>query len=383
MSGIHAVIFLSLLNSYEAALPSLVRDVHHKDAPPPKHYALPALAEKLTHSAKDMIHNAEQAVEDSIQGVIHNVAPALEDSFEKIRVTKPLDEEALSDLLLPADSHLEAKAKTQHKKPHIDTNYTIVINTFNRHDCLRTVLDRWFECSPGEIRVVWSEGPLEIPEWLHDLEAADKLVIDRYQTNSLSNRFHPKDFKYDAVFSVDDDITYSCSAMQGMLKLFRQDAGRLVGFAPRYVTKKRGYDFLKKKANTVFITKGGFCHKDLFTDFWLPEYDEVRDRVDTENQGEDLLMSFVHAMHHGKKAVGLLKGHKGSITQYDCPGELDREASEDDKVDLHGTRSLGVTKAQRWWTRRMSLVRELYEKYGDVFHGHETKPISEELAREL
>jgi len=170
--------------------------------------------------------------------------------------------------------------------------------------------------------------------------------------------------------------------MQGMLKEFRRDTARMVSFAPRQLTKVRGYDFLKTKANTVFITKGGFSHRDLFTDFWLPEYEEMRDLVDKENQGEDLLMSFVHAMQHGGKVVGLLKGHRNSITQYDCPGELDRSEGEDDKTDPHGTRSLGVTKAQRWWTMRQVFIQNLFDKYGDVFEGHDTKPIPEDVARD-
>jgi len=369
----------------EAALSSM--------APAPKHDALPTLGEHLVLAAKDAIHSAEQAVEDSVQATIHNVAPFLEDSFVKHRITKPLDEEALNMLLLQGtddtpESTTESKARAPKKKHQIDTNYTVVINTYDRHDCLRTVVDRWFECSPGEIRVVWSEGPLEIPEWLHDLEASEKLVIDRYQTNSLTNRFQPKDFKYDAVFSVEDDITYSCSAVQGMLKVFRQDPARIVSFSPRFITKARGYDFLRKKANTVFITKGGFSHKDLFSDLWLPEYDEMRDIIDRDMQGEDLLMSFVHAMHYGNKAVGLLKGHKSSITQYDCPGELDSHSSDHEKhpaskKDLHGAETRGVTKAQRWWTKRQSFIKELFAKYGDVFKGHDTKPMPEGQARDL
>lgn len=352
--------------------------------------ALKKLAQQAGSPLQHLFHDAEQVVEDTVQGVLHKVAPSLEDTFAKHRLTEQISEQDLSDLLLQGtdddvDTADNSKgSKDHHKKPKLDTHYTVVVNTYNRHDCLRTVLDRWFECSPGEMRVVWSEGALDIPEWLHDLEAADKVVIDRYQTHSLSNRFHPKDFKYDAVFTVDDDITYSCSAVQGMLKMFRQDPGRMVSFAPRYVTKGRGYDFLRKKANTVFITKGGFSHKDLFTDFWLPEYDEVRERVDNENQGEDLLMSFVHAMHYGNdKAIGLLKQHKSSITQYDCPGELDKDATEADKKDLHGTETKGVTKAQRWWSMRQAFLQDLFTKYGDVFHDHVTKPIPEEMAREL
>merc|ERR1719388_601274 len=80
---------------------SLAHDPHNPNSTATKHgLHIPSSLKKLAHSAQEVLHDAEQAVEDSIQGVIHNVAPSLEDSFSKHRLTKPIAEDALGDLLL-------------------------------------------------------------------------------------------------------------------------------------------------------------------------------------------------------------------------------------------------------------------------------------------
>ncbi|CAD7972056.1 unnamed protein product [Amoebophrya sp. A120] len=88
---------------------------------------------------------------------------------------------------------------------------------------------------------------------------------------------------------------------------------KAVGFHPRYLSRTASYDWSlsyrhsqKFLHNTIFVTKGALIHKDLFSDFFKPEYESLRQLVDREFAGADLLMSYVLAMEYGPHAFRAL-----------------------------------------------------------------------------
>eukprot|EP00392_Amoebophrya_sp_AT5.2_P005960 g5970.t1 len=64
---------------------------------------------------------------------------------------------------------------------------------------------------------------------------------------------------------------------------------KAVGFHPRFVSRTESYDFTRSYRhsqrylhNTIFATKGALLHKDLFRDYFKPEYKQLRELVDRE-----------------------------------------------------------------------------------------------------
>ncbi|CAD7936167.1 unnamed protein product [Amoebophrya sp. A25] len=81
---------------------------------------------------------------------------------------------------------------------------------------------------------------------------------------------------------------------------------KAVGFHPRFLSRTEAYDWslsYRHSAdflhNTVFITKGALVHKEVFRKIWKDEYAPLRDLIDREFQGGDLLASYVLAMEYG------------------------------------------------------------------------------------
>lgn len=176
----------------------------------------------------------------------------------------------------------------------------IVVNTFRRDICLRWVLEHWRRCRPRQLRVVWNDvwRPPPLSDW-HGMD----VFVDMPTTSNLTNRFLPQDFGVEAVFSVDDDVVYSCAELWAAYRSWQEHPAQLVGFAPTFIFRELGrlgsysnaHVRSSKEANTLFITRGGFVHRRYYDIFSRSEYAEFRGMVDAHVQGEDLLMSLVHA----------------------------------------------------------------------------------------
>mmetsp|Transcript_177431 Transcript_177431/g.431602 ORF Transcript_177431/g.431602 Transcript_177431/m.431602 type:complete len:338 (+) Transcript_177431:79-1092(+) len=239
------------------------------------------------------------------------------------------------------------------------SNFTVLVNTFRRADCLRQVLQHWLSCSPGEVRVVWSEGASAVPSWLEELEHSKQVVVDRYESNRLTNRFHPQAFRHEAVFTVDDDIYYNCASLHGAFQAFQKDTRRIVGFAPRLLGQS-GYvhdgAFKSHKANTLFVTKGAFVPSRLFTAYFSPEFAKPREVVDMHTTAEDILMSFVYARQVGLPVVPLVVEQRNVHKLWPCGGVFGRQL-----MTRPGSNEI-----------RRSIITSLFDAFGDPFGDLET-----------
>merc|ERR1712187_735239 len=130
-----------------------------------------------------------------------------------------------------------------------NANYTISINTFQRPDNLEKVIRHWLTCKPKQIRVTWMEGDAAIPDFLRAAEENGTVVLDR-EDDKLTNRFKPHTFVTDAIFPVDDDVYYGCTAMTTAFHVWSQNPLQPVGFAPRYLSCTRTHLFSKSRRCT-------------------------------------------------------------------------------------------------------------------------------------
>lgn len=260
------------------------------------------------------------------------------------------------------ESNVQVKPAYVQVEP--DGEFTISINTFKRHDCLKHTLENFQRCKPGELRVVWSEPAKECPEWLLQLERNRQITIDRFNTTNLTNRFMPQPFKFNAVFSVDDDIEYSCQAIQGALRVFRQDERRIVGFAPRKLQLSdpsgtpdgpKGFE-RSAHPNTVLVTKGAFLPKNLFQSYFESMYDGLREKVNHFVTGEDILMSFVYAKSTGLPAIPVM-----------APGKIEQHP---------GWCQKGYSLGKRTTKNRFSVMQSIQDTLVNVTLSAETKFIN-------
>jgi len=176
-------------------------------------------------------------------------------------------------------------------------SFTIVINAFKRDDLLEKGLTHWMNCTePTEIAVIWNDAGRSIPSFLSNLlEAEPRLHVYKPATSNLTNRFFPRSFDTQALFSVDDDVLYECSVVQHAFEVWQTHPEKLVGFHPRIMHEDGMYTGGPDGANLVFITKGGFAHKRWYERFFLDKFSHLRDLVNTAITGEDILMSYIHA----------------------------------------------------------------------------------------
>ncbi|XP_008785400.1 glycosyltransferase family 64 protein C4-like [Phoenix dactylifera] len=197
--------------------------------------------------------------------------------------------------------------------------YTILINTWKRNDLLKQSVVHYASCSGvNSIHVVWSE-PDPPSDLLHDfLRQATRMnskdgkyievTFDLNQEDSLNNRFKEiKGLRTDAIFSIDDDVIFSCSAVELAFSVWQSAPMTMVGFVPRmhWLDKSRGsveqyryggwWSVWWMGTYSMVLSKAAFFHKkylDLYTNH-MPV--AIRDYVTKNRNCEDIAMSLLVA----------------------------------------------------------------------------------------
>lgn len=207
-------------------------------------------------------------------------------------------------------------------------------------------------------------------------------MVDDHNTTNLTNRFLPLDFPTVAVFSVDDDIVYSCRQLWAAYEVWRQHPDQMVGFAPRYIDKQEAYynwtgsyegTFGLQKANVLFVTKGGFLHRSIFSAYFRSDLDELRAEVNDATSGEDLLMSFLYAAQAPSRdlAKPVLVWNYDS-TYVDCEGAHDINGTRNNTYSktkktfektIEDKKALGADPSSK--QRRRQLVKHFFAHFGN------------------
>jgi len=95
----------------------------------------------------------------------------------------------------------------------------------------------------------------------------------------------------------------------------------MVGFAPRILHEDKyvwsetfDYYWGWWRANTIFVTKGGFLHRRYYSLFFQDQFSSLRNAVNAKVSGEDMLMSMVHAHFESKPPVPLLAFNRSLVS---------------------------------------------------------------------
>lgn len=182
---------------------------------------------------------------------------------------------------------------------------TVLISTYNQTACLERLVRHLQTCEHvvDNIRINWFQHS-PIPQSLANNSNFNIPVTFDILPNNISHRFLPRNFRTDAVFNMDVDMSYSCDALQLSMDTWRNQTNQThtaIGFFPRYLpSDKEYYKFDEShhepyNRNTIFITKGGLIHKDRFDDFFHSSLKPFLNHVDEHTTAEDMLMSFVLA----------------------------------------------------------------------------------------
>lgn len=252
-----------------------------------------------------------------------------------------------------------------------EMDFTILVNAYKRDVCLKEVLEHWLTCKPTQLRVIWNDYEREVPQDMQDMatQSVGVLVFDKMKTAAISNRFKVQQFLTDALFSVDDDITFPCEEVSAAYRVWQTHQSQMVGFSPRQLDgngitmakggKKwiAGYDPVKSyapwgqnTANALFVTRGGFLHKRFYQEFWSTEYESHRKWVDEHTTGEDILMSFVvgTSIHGGLKPVPVLVAEHKDLSA-ECMKEPEAEGALSKRKDSNKNRA--------------EFIKNLFKKY--------------------
>jgi hypothetical protein len=191
---------------------------------------------------------------------------------------------------------------------------SIFISVYRQPKCLQQMV-QYFRLCPvvREIRINWFQDDAllrDIPEAYFSNGNSSIPVHFDVLPNNLTNRFSPHRPPplSIATFHVDVDTMYSCRALQFAYDIwvhkFHASSHTVVGFHPRNLKSKGGYYQWDEsfrppfRHNTLFATKGAIMHKHVLSLFFMPKYQHWRNLVDTWITAEDILLSFVLAIHN-------------------------------------------------------------------------------------
>lgn len=275
---------------------------------------------------------------------------------EKVVIPKEEIVEVFHDFLTP--SVLQQKLQSSSSAPqHV---MTVVVSVYKQPKCLQEIVTHMRTCQVlKEIRVNWFQSPDEIPNttkaWIPANFDTAKLVPIRFDflENRLSQRFLPRDWQTDAVFNVDADTFYTCTALELAYQAWNLSGNpelTAVGFHGRLLRGPGSFyqwneSFVPPfRYNTVFITKGGLVHKNILNAYYDEEHKQFRDKVDKYITGEDMLMSFVLARLNVNVIAICLEPQ--NTCQMSC---------------WEGVESLGMRTSQH----RPNLLEDYFSSYGN------------------
>mmetsp|Transcript_10538 Transcript_10538/g.15835 ORF Transcript_10538/g.15835 Transcript_10538/m.15835 type:complete len:465 (+) Transcript_10538:2382-3776(+) len=204
-----------------------------------------------------------------------------------------------------------------------NNKFTILINTWQRNQCLINSVRHYLECSRvAQIRVIWSDPSNDVPSSLRTLQQSlsdpQRLVFDEYKDNKLTNRFkYNSEWKTEAIFQTDDDIMFSCALLENTFKLWQSLPDYMIGYAPRepykqYRQRKTAQfytwdePFTQCRYSLLFVTLGGFMHRKYYEMYDAMDINGVpngwrqaKDAVNGNITAEDISMSMLYTFQSG------------------------------------------------------------------------------------
>lgn len=206
----------------------------------------------------------------------------------------------------------------------IDT-FTVVINTFNRHDMVEDAIAHYSECGNIDyIHIVWCEKQAPPEKILQRFAKTTPVVMFDLRNDSLNSRFLPlPEGSYsNGVFSVDDDIRVSCRELTLAHEAWRSSQHTLVGFMPRLHLRNQGgegsyiyrcwWKTWREGTYSIILTKAAFMHHDYFKLYSSVMPEKIRQYVHEKRNCEDIAMQFLVSNHTSLPPI-YVKGHLSDL----------------------------------------------------------------------
>ncbi|CAH1438713.1 unnamed protein product [Lactuca virosa] len=260
--------------------------------------------------------------------------------------------------------------------------YTLLINTWKRYDLLKQSISHYTSCPRlDSIHIVWSEPDPPSDALVKYLNQAVKskagnnhyieLAFDINKEDSLNNRFKEiKNPRTDAVFSIDDDIIFSCESVEFAFSVWQSAPDTMVGFVPRIHLINRS----KENENSyiyggwwpvwwtgtysMILSKASFFHMKYLRLYTNGMPTSIMEYVKRNRNCEDIAMSFLVAnatgappiwakgkiYEIGSTGISSLGGHSDKRTE--C---VNRFVSEFGKMPLVPTTVKAVDSRGTWF----------------------------------
>lgn len=206
-------------------------------------------------------------------------------------------------------------------RDHDCDKYSIRILSWKRAPFLAASVAHHSTC-PGveQIQIVWSilqedDDPTHTDNVLpEEVLNNPKVVVERRETNQLTNRFDVQTpTKTLAMLSLDDDVLYPCDVLDMGFFKWTQNPDRLITYFPRkhVVNRKTGkwkYSYWRGVEYSMALTGTAFVHRDYL--YWYthflprPIYSYIQDNMNCEDVAMTL---FVSKLTNGKKPLAVDK----------------------------------------------------------------------------
>jgi len=189
-----------------------------------------------------------------------------------------------------------------------ERQFTVRMNTFRRNHDLKVSVDSIAQCGAvAQIQIVWSDQSNPPPDLSIFAPHSRGLVrFERHATDSLNNRFKPLTMiTTEAVFSVDDDVLFSCDDLMFAFETWTMSKDTMVGFVPRLVTYESLLNRHEYKswwftwwngAYNLVLTKAAFFHRKYLA-YYSMLSDEILMHINNHRNCEDIAMSMVVAKY--------------------------------------------------------------------------------------
>ncbi len=186
--------------------------------------------------------------------------------------------------------------------------FTIVLNTFKRHDMLSDALQHYSQCpNVKNIHVVWCEKKppsSELTAKFGNRVVSPKIYFDIHD-DSLNSRFLPlpTESRTDGILTVDDDMRISCDDLVIAHETWKSSPRTMVGFMPRtHLRSDTGkllyrcwWSVWWRGKYSIVLTKAAFLHHDYFKHYTSTMPAPVREYVHKNKNCEDIAMQFLVA----------------------------------------------------------------------------------------
>jgi len=236
---------------------------------------------------------------------------------------------------------------------------TIMMLTYNRNEFLSDINHPTYKLASldevDQLIIIWNNIGQDVPKSIYDAidsnGISDKVRFVFPKQNKLINRFYHYGYIHtNCIFSVDDDYFVDELSLLKCYDIWNNDNDTLSGVVARHMTKSTySYKCMGKNDEPYNLLLTGAAMFDVkYMDlFYLDEYKDIRDMINTHFNGEDISFNYIHVYYSKHAPI--------YVNRYPYP--LCNTWKRDEN-------SISLSKGHL--SKRYKIFDFLYTKFGDV-----------------